>query len=87
MTLSFPRETVEFLPVTVTVDGVVVTTGVQFAKTTGTNRPTTWVAQYDLDGKIGILLSGETPGTYHLYAKVTDAPEVPVIDCGSYIIR
>jgi hypothetical protein len=86
-TLTFPRETIEFLPITVTIDGVAVLTGVSFAKTTGAARPTTWVAAYSLDGKIGILLSGETAGTYHVYAKIVDAPETPVIECGSYIIR
>ncbi len=82
MSSSYPRETVEFQPVTVTVDSVAVTTGVQFALVTDGARPSAWVDPTPLSGKIGVMLTGLTPGNYRIWAKVTSAPETPVIDCG-----
>lgn len=84
MTNQYPRETVEFQPVTVTVDGVAVTTGVQFAivnREAGT-RPTTWTAAVALSGEIGVMITGLTPGFWEVYAQITSTPETPVIDCG-----
>jgi len=79
---SYPRESVEFQPVTVTVDGAPVTTGVQFCITSHGLRPVTWVAPTTLDGKIGVMVTGFTPGLYDVWAQITSSPEFPVIDCG-----
>ncbi len=85
---SYPRETVELIPVTVTVNGAPVTTGVQLCVTPDGARPTVWEAPYELDGRIGYMLDGTLQGdkAYRVWAKVTDTPEIPVIDCGSFYL-
>lgn len=73
-------ESVEFIPVAVTVAGAAVTTGVQFAVLPEGTRPTapSWTAAYTLVGETGVLISGLTPGYYHIWVKVTSNPETPV---------
>lgn len=83
---SFPRETLDFLPVVVTTNGVQVFEGVQFADVPDGSRPLTWVAQVVDGGRIGVAVTGYPPGKRHLYAKVSDSPWAPVIDCGVYLI-
>lgn len=85
-TNSYPRETVEFQPIVITKDGVPVTTGVVTAIVAHGTRPTTWTAATVLGLEIGVMISGLTPGTYDVYAKITDSPEIPVMDCGSFAI-
>jgi len=82
MTSSYPRETVEFQPITITVDGTPVTTGVTVALVANGTRPSEWVAPTTLAGKIGVMLTGLTPGLYNVWAKISSSPETPVIDCG-----
>ena len=82
MSNSYPRETVEFAFPRVTVDDVVVTTGVTFALFANGTRPTTWDAPTIVDGRTGVMLTGLTPGLYRIFAKVASSPETPVIDCG-----
>ena len=82
MTSSYPRETVEFQPITITVDGTPVTTGVTVALVANGTRPSVWVAPTTLAGKIGVMLTGLTPGLYSVFAKIASSPETPVIDCG-----
>ena len=84
--MSFPRETVEFQPVTVTVDGVAVTTGVKFAVVTDGARPTTWTDAVTLSGRIGVMVQGLATGNWRVFAQVTSSPEVPVIDCGAFVV-
>lgn len=86
MSNTYPRETVEFQPVTVTVDAVAVTTGVTFALVADGTRPVTFNTATALGGKIGVMLTGLAPGSWRIYAKVTSAPETPVIDCGVIFI-
>lgn len=73
-------ETVEFIPVAVTVGGAAVSSGVQFAVLPEDTRPTTpsWTAAYVLAGNTGVLISGLTKGYYHIWVKVTSTPETPV---------
>lgn len=82
----FPRETVEFQPVTVKVDGVLVTDGVQLTITSGSTRPTVWAPAVTLDGKIGVMVEGLEVGSYTVWAKVSAVPEVPVVRCGWFAI-
>ena len=82
MSSSYPRETIEFQAVTVTVDGAVVTTGLQLCVVPHASRPTGWAAPTALAGKIGVMVEGLTPGLYDIWAQVTSSPEIPVIDCG-----
>lgn len=84
--MTYPRESVEFQPVTVTVDGVAVTTGVTFAVVPYGDRPVTFVAPTTLGGKIGVMVSGLGVGVYRVWAQVTSAPETPVIDCGTFTV-
>ena len=82
MSSSYPRETIEFQAVTVTVDGTAVTTGVQLCVVAHGSRPTGWAAPTALGGKIGVMVEGLTPGLYDIWAQITSSPEIPVIDCG-----
>lgn len=84
MSNTYPRETVEFIPVTVTLDGVAVTDGVEFCVTESNARPVTWVAPVELDDLIGVMTDQQEPDTYTVWARVTDNPEIPVILCGRY---
>jgi hypothetical protein len=36
--------------------------------------------------QIGVMVDGLDPGRYHVYAQITDVPEVPVIDCGIFAV-
>lgn len=85
--VSIPRESVEYVRAVVTVDGVEVTAGVSVAITAATARPSSWTAAVVVDGHAAVLVGPGTgnalaPGTYRVWAKVTDSPEVPVVDCG-----
>ena len=82
----FQRETLEFLPVVVTVDGVAVTTGVEFAIVDINARPDTFASPTVLGDDIGVMVDGASlgTGTFRVFAQITDSPEVPVIDCGSF---
>ena len=89
---SYPRETVEFQPITVAVDGAPVTTGVAFSVVAedalfpdGT-RPGAFTAATTLSGRIGVMVAGLAPGTYRVFAQVTSSPETPVIDCGVFTV-
>ena len=86
MSNGYPRETIEFIPVTVTVDGTPVTTGVMFSITRLHERPTVWVEPIILEDRIGVMTQHQTPGTYLVWAKVSDDPETPVILCGAYVV-
>ena len=84
--MTYPRETVEFQAVTVTVDGTVVTTGVTFCVVPDGARPVTFIAATTLSGKIGVMVTGLTPGNYRVFAQVASSPETPVIDCGLFTV-
>ena len=85
----YPRETTEFLRVHVEVDGVEVAGDtVTFSLVKGENsRPGEFSAATLLDGKVGLMLSGLTPGVYRVYAKVDTAAEQPVVDCGLFRVE
>lgn len=80
--LVLPRETVEYIPVVVTLNGVVTTTGVSFAIVADGSRPSVWTAATVLSSATYALVSGLTPGVWRVWAKVSAAPETPVIECG-----
>lgn len=76
--LNFPRETVEYLPLTATLDDAPTTTFEVSVVPRG-QRPTTWTpAPY--------LIDGLTPGTYEAFTRVTDNPERPVTSAGLFTI-
>ncbi len=77
------RETREWVgPIVVTVDGLP-TTSFEVSLTQGAARPATWTAPYELESMFGILVGSTTwplpaLGTYTVWARVTDVPEIPV---------
>jgi hypothetical protein len=79
---SYERESVEFQPVTITVDGTAVTTGVTFCLAPDGVRPVTFAAPATVAGKIGVLVTGLTPGAYRVWAKIASNPETPILNCG-----
>lgn len=72
-------ETVEFVPVGVTVGGQVVTTGIEFATLPEGARPqeADWGAADMLEGNSGVMISGLTPGYYWVWVRVAASPETP----------
>jgi len=86
MTNIYPRESVEFQPILVTLDGEPVTTDVEFAITNMTNRPSDWAPATVLQDQIGVMIENLSVGTYKVWARITDSPEIPVIDCGSFAV-
>lgn len=82
---TYPRETTEFVHIEVKVDGQLVTENVAFSivpRIAGKPRPVSWTGAMLLDGKTGFLLMPADAGDLQVWARVTDNPEVPVIDCG-----
>ena len=73
-------ETVEFVPVTVTVGGTAVTTGIEFATLPEGARPqeADWKDADLLEGNSGVLIDGLQPGYYWVWVRVAAAPETPV---------
>lgn len=83
MNRSYPRETVEMVPVTIKVNGVQVLTGVSFSVVPEGSRPGSFTAATSLSGKIGPLITGLTAGEHRIFAQITSNPEIPVVDCGT----
>ena len=82
----FPRETVEFQGVPVTMDGTVVTTNIEYCVVAPGVRPATWVSATTLAGATGFMVSGYAVGTYQVWARITSSPEIAVIDCGTFSV-
>jgi hypothetical protein len=83
-TWSLPAETKEFIPITVTANGLNVP-NFEVAFTQGAARPVTWVAADEVDGSKGILVGAGVTGRalvvgqkYTAWVRFTDTPEVPV---------
>lgn len=79
---TIPRESVEWRPFTVTVNGAVVTTGVETAVTLAAARPTTWTPATVRDGRTLIHVGGFTAGIYRAWARITRSDETAVVDLG-----
>lgn len=88
MTNIYPRESVEFQPILVTVDGETITANVETQIALPGARPveSAWIPAVLLYGEIGLMIEGLNPGTYEVWARVSDSPEIPVIDCGSFAV-
>jgi saccharopine dehydrogenase-like NADP-dependent oxidoreductase len=86
MANAYPRESVEFQPVLVTLNGAPVTTGVSLAVVRDGQRPVTFTAAATMDGLTGIMVAGLAPGVYRIYAQLANGQETPVIDCGYFYI-
>lgn len=83
----YERESVEFQPVEIKLNGAVVLDGVSYAIVPDGERPVTFTAAVILSGKTGVMIQGLSRGTYRIFAKVLNTPEVPVIDCGHFYVN
>jgi hypothetical protein len=86
MVNEYLKESLEFQAVPVTLNGVVVTTGIQYSVVTYGSDPSTFTNASTLSGQTGFYVGSYAPGNWHVYAKITSSPEVPVIDCGDFVI-
>lgn len=86
MSNTYPRETVELVPVVVRVDGVVVTSGFKLGVALGERPPLTFSDPVMASGKTCVLIDRLDPGTYKVWAQVTSSPETPMVDCGTIYI-
>jgi hypothetical protein len=83
----FQRETQEFLPVAVTVNGTAVTSNVEFDIVASGDRPLTFGSAVTLGTAIGVMVENLSAGGYEVFAKVSSSPEIPVLSCGSFIVE
>lgn len=86
MSINFERESVEFQPIVVTRDGVTITSGVATSITQLGVRPTVWTPAVTVGTQIGCMVSGLNVGTYNVWVQITDTPEIPVKNAGSFTI-
>jgi hypothetical protein len=83
MNNRYPRESVELVPLTVTEDGVPTLTYTTALVVDGT-RPTTWTPPVTVDADTGVMIGAvSTVGQWRIFVKVSDSPEVPVVDLGT----
>ena len=86
MSITFERESVEFQPVVVTRDGVVITSGIATCIAQLGVRPTTFIPSVTVGTQVGCMVSGLTVGSYNVWVQITDSPEIPVKNAGSFTI-
>ena len=85
MTNVYPRETVEFVALTVLDGKLPITTyDVQITPADSVSRPISngWTANDTLNGQQGVIISNLSPNRYHVWVRVVGNPETPVVDCG-----
>lgn len=82
----YPRESVEFQPVVVLVNGTVTTAPTTFSVVETGLRPSTWGTATTIGTATGVMVSGLDPGDYTVWAKVVSFPETAVIDCGFFTV-
>jgi hypothetical protein len=79
ITTIAPRETDEFVPVGIKLNGQKITAGVEFAMTVGDDRPTVWVAGVISGGEVGFEVNpGAVPQILKLWIRVTIGSHKPV---------
>lgn len=86
MANAYPRESVEFQPVEVKRDGLLITTDLEFSIVPDGERPAAFAPAAIVSGNTGVIVSGLDRGTYRIFARVTTAQEIPVIDCGYFYV-
>lgn len=87
---TIPRESREFLPLTVTdtTSGTPVTAGIEYALTQGADRPTAWTPAEVRDGTAGVVTAGTLePGRYTVWVRITTTTDSPVDMAGWFIIN
>jgi len=83
---SYDRDSAEYLELIVTVDGATVTSGIEYAVTTGDERPSAWAPVTIVDGRPMALLQGRAPGTYVVWARVTAGSELVVMRVDTFLV-
>lgn len=88
---TFPRETNEHHAFTVALDkvAITVTTGLEvavFPDSSERPSPLPWGPSILHNGRIGFNIANLAPGAYRVFARPTDGPYRPVIDCGYFRI-
>lgn len=85
MTNDYQRETAEFAAVQIfqRVNGgdpqpLPLTAAVELAILPSGQRPTSFPDRVDLNGQMGVWVRGLPRGTYRVWYRVTDTPEIPV---------
>lgn len=82
---QYPHDTNEWAAVPVTANDVIVTTGVEYAVLpVGSDAAKTWTPAVIREGKTGIQITGLAVGFYEISARVTSAPDLVVVDCGTF---
>lgn len=85
--MKYPQETKEFQPISVQVDGVEVTSGVEVCVTTPGTRPLVWSNPVLTDdGRLAVMVDGQGPGNWCVWARVTTVDEIAVVFCGTFKI-
>lgn len=84
---TFQRETDEFQPVTVMVDDIAVKDGVEFSVVPNGERPAVFSPPMVIGDEIGVRVFALGPGGYRVFARVSSAPETPVVDCGQFAVE
>ena len=84
----YQRETYEFQPINISVNGSAVTAGVEATIVELGARPSTWGTVTTIGTAIGVMVSGTAlgVGTFEVYARISDSPEVPVLNAGTFRI-
>jgi hypothetical protein len=88
MANSYPRESVEFVPVSLwnTTTNTPVTSGVEFTITQGIARPTGWFPAVTLGSQVGFMIGDYPIGTYTLWAQITSGTQVVVLIIDTFTI-
>lgn len=85
--ITFERETNEFQPVAIAVDGAPPAGSIDFAIVVHGARPTTWVPAVETDEGTGFWIQSLTAGMYEVYVRVTTLDESMVRMIGHMKIR
>lgn len=87
---SYPRETNDFQPVILELGGVRVTVAqvgsVKLSDVPDGSRPLVWTDPVVFKGALGVAVAGYGPGKRRVFAKVTENPFAPALDCGTYLV-
>lgn len=88
MSISIPRESDEFIAITITPVGgeTPVTAGVTITTTTGNERPSEWRAPTVVGDEIGLLTGALERGRHSVWARVVSSPETIVLEVDTITI-
>lgn len=80
--ITLPRETKEFLPLTVYANDAP-TADFETAVMKWPARPTGWTPAVTVDGEAGVIVDGLTVGTWTVWVRITTATESVVVRAGT----